>query len=398
MLLSAPAAVDRLMRFLAAPGVTGHEQPVGKAVKAALVEAGVPGKLIKFDDANGRIPVPTPTGNLIVRLPGTVKTAPHLLFSCHLDTVPLAAGAKPRVSGRKVVNDAAGTALGGDNRTGCGVLVTLAAELLGQNLPHPPITLLFTVREESGLHGARHLDPAALGGVVMGFNYDGRKASDIIVGAVGADRWEVDIKGKAAHAGVAPEKGVSATLILALALAGVKSAGYWGKVVLPEGEGTSNVGVVSGNGEVPAGDATNVVTDFVHVKGESRSHDPKVFRAITAAYKSAFAAAAQQVTDDQGKPGKAVFRGRTDYLPFRLKETAPAVQAAVAGVKAIGREPNVRVANGGLDANWLVKHGIPTVTFGAGQNDIHTVNEWVDLGEYEAGCELAVTLATRAAG
>ena len=393
MPLDASAAVSRLMKFLAAPGVTGHEQPIGKAVKAALLEAGVPSRCIRFDDANARIPVPTPTGNLIVQLPGTLKDRPRLMFSAHLDTVPLCAGAKPRVSGRKVVNDAE-TALGGDNRTGCGVLVTLAAELLSMSLQHPPITLLFTVREESGLHGARYLNPADLGGVSMGFNYDGRRAADVIVGAVGADRWEVDIKGKAAHAGVAPEKGVSATLILALALAEAKAGGYWGKVTLPEGEGTSNVGVVSGPGDTPAGDATNVVTDFVHVKGESRSHDPKVFRLITAAYKKAFANAAAAVTDDQGKPGKATFRGRTDYLPFRLKETEPVVRAAAAGVRSIGREPNVRVANGGLDANWFVKHGIPTVTFGAGQNEIHTVNEWVDLNEYEAGCELAVALAT----
>lgn len=63
-------------------------------------------------------------------------------------------------------------------------------------------------------------------------------------------------------------------------------------------------------------------------------------------------------------------------------------------MSAIGRAPNPRVTNGGLDANWMVKHGIPTVTFGAGQNDIHTVKEWVDLVEFEAGCNLAVAATT----
>ena len=47
--------------------------------------------------------------------------------------------------------------------------------------------------------------------------------------------------------------------------------------------------------------------------------------------------------------------------------------------------PNVRSANGGLDANWMVRHGIPTVTFGAGQNEAHTIDEWIDLTEFEAG-------------
>ena len=65
-------------------------------------------------------------------------------------------------------------------------------------------------------------------------------------------------------------------------------------------------------------------------------------------------------------------------------------------VSAIGRKPNIRTANGGLDANWMVKHGIPTATFGAGQNDIHTVKEWVDLVEYEAACRLVLELATGA--
>ena len=63
-------------------------------------------------------------------------------------------------------------------------------------------------------------------------------------------------------------------------------------------------------------------------------------------------------------------------------------------MRAIGREPNLRVTNGGLDANWMVKHGIPTVTFGAGQNEIHTVKEFVDLTEFESGCRLALALAT----
>jgi tripeptide aminopeptidase len=88
------------------------------------------------------------------------------------------------------------------------------------------------------------------------------------------------------------------------------------------------------------------------------------------------------------------FVSKSDYLPFRIKEDSPVVQRAAAAVRAIGREPNLRVTNGGLDANWMVKHGIPTVTFGAGQNEIHTVKEYVDLAEFESGCRLALALAT----
>ena len=136
------------------------------------------------------------------------------MFMTHMDTVPLCAGAKPKQQGRRIVNTAK-TALGGDNRTGCAVLATLAAELARQKLDHPPITLLFCVREESGLWGARYVDRDELGAPTMAFNFDGRSAADVVVGAVGADRWEVEIFGRAAHAGGAPERGISATMILA---------------------------------------------------------------------------------------------------------------------------------------------------------------------------------------
>ena len=389
------AATSRLMRFLAIDGVTGQEAAIGREIATALKEAGVPANAIYLDDANKRIPLPTETGNLIVHLPGQGKlnNQPPIMFMTHMDTVPLCAGAKPKLAGKKIVNSAK-TALGGDNRTGCGVLVTLAAELARQKLDHPPLTLLFCVREESGLWGARFVDKADLGNPVMAFNYDGGAASNVVVGAVGADRWEVEIFGRASHAGGAPERGISSTMILALALAEVKAGGWFGKVVKGRKQGTSNVGPVSGGPGRPAGDATNVVTDYVHVRGESRSHDAVFFKAITKAYKAAFEKAAKTVKNAEGKSGRVKFKVQTDYHPFRIKDTLPVVKRAAAAVKAGGLTPNIRTTNGGLDANWMVRHGIPTVTFGAGQNEAHTVDEWVNLTEYERACALALRLAT----
>jgi len=389
------AAVGRLMRLLAVEGVTGREATIGKELVATLKDAGIPARAIRFDDAHTRIPLPTQTGNLIVDLPGhgAAANADRLLFMTHMDTVPLCAGAKPKRQGRKIVNTAK-TALGGDNRTGCAVLATLAAELLRHRPDHPPLTLLFTVREESGLWGARHVKPADLGGARLAFNYDGRRMADVVIGAVGADRWEAEIFGRASHAGVAPERGISATMILAEALAAVRAEGWFGKVEKNGRRGTSNIGPVSGRNDGPAGEATNVVTDYLRVLGESRSHDAKFFKEITAAYKDAFGKAAAGLTNSDGKAGRVRFTTRTDYHPFRMKETAPVVQRAMAAVAAEGQTPNVRVANGGLDANWMVRHAIPTVTFGAGQNDAHTVDEWIDLSEFDAACRLAYRLAT----
>lgn len=115
------AATDRLMRFLSVEGVTGQEAAIGRELTAALKESGVPAKAIRLDDANTRIPVPTETGNLIVDLPGrgALHNQPRIMFMTHMDTVPLCAGARPKKSGRKIVNEAK-TALGGDNRAGRG--------------------------------------------------------------------------------------------------------------------------------------------------------------------------------------------------------------------------------------------------------------------------------------
>src|SRR5438067_438689 len=225
-ILHTDAAIDRLMRFLAVEGITGHEEAIGKTVMADLIAAGVPANLIHFDRANERIPLPTQTGNLIVTLPGT-RPGPRRMFMTHLDTVPLCAGAVPVRKGKRIVPQGA-TALGGDNRTGVACLATLLITLLDRKLPHGPLTALFTVREESGLWGARYVERGDLGDPVLGFNVDGSSPREITVGAVGADRWQAEIFGKAAHAGVHPERGVSATVVASRALAEVHRQGWFG--------------------------------------------------------------------------------------------------------------------------------------------------------------------------
>jgi tripeptide aminopeptidase len=320
-------ATDRLLRFLSVEGTTGQEGAIAATVARELEAVGVPRRAIRRDKANERIPLPTQTGNLLVTLPGT-RPGPRRLFATHLDTVPLCAGAVPVRAGKGRIQAAGRTALGGDNRTGVACLVTLAATLLGRKLPHPPLTLLFTVREESGLHGARHLDPADLGKPALGFNVDGRSPAEITVGAVGAERWEAEVTGRASHAGVHPEQGISATLVVALAMAEVYAGGWFGKINQGGREGTSNVGSVGGRDGRSAGEATNVVTDYAHVRGESRSHDARFVKVITRAYKDAFAHAAGRVTDHQGRRARVNFASRLDYYPFRLKGDAPVVRHA----------------------------------------------------------------------
>lgn len=390
--IDADYAVDLLIRLLAIDSVTGQEAEIAAAVADELKKVGVPAAAIRYDTVHQRIPLPTEVGNLFVDLPGS-RPGPRLLFSTHLDTVPLCKGAKPRREGDRIVSDGT-TALGGDNGTGCALLVALAKALIEHKVPHPPITLLFTVREESGLHGARELDPKDLGGAAMCFNVDSTHAAKLTIGAVGQQNWEVEIKGKAAHAGVAPERGISATLVASIALTEAFRGGWFGKVVKPAGRGSSNVGVFGGKDGKPAGDATNVVTDYVHILGEARSTNADFAAGIAQAFGAAFSVAQAEVTDADGATAEVNFQARVSYPPFTLDENSPAVLRARKAAESIGLKPFTEISNGGLDANWLVKHGVPTVTFGAGQAEIHTVDEYVDIPEFVLGCRLGFVLAT----
>lgn len=76
---------------------------------------------------------------------------------------------------------------------------------------------------------------------------------------------------------------------------------------------------------------------------------------------------------------------RAAYPPFNLPEDEPVRKHANQALESLGLEPIPLFSNGGLDARWLDKHGVPTMTIGAGQDEIHTVNEYVDLPQLANG-------------
>ena len=128
------------------------------------------------------------TGNLIVRIPvpGRGAGAQSPSGSTHMDTVPLCAGARPKQQGKKIVNTAKSALV----VTPHGLRRPRDARRRApeHKLEHPPLTLLFHRAEESGLWGARHVKREDLGGVRMGFNFDGRSANDVRSGQSAAFR------------------------------------------------------------------------------------------------------------------------------------------------------------------------------------------------------------------
>src|SRR5690606_30588619 len=113
--------------------------------------------------------------------------------------------------------------------------------------------------------------------------------------------------------------------------------------------------------------------DKVTLRAEARSHDAKFREKIVSEIEKAFNRAAKKVKSSLGKTGKVVFEGQLDYDSFRLAKDDPSVAAATEAIRALGMEPREEVSNGGLDANWLSARGVPTVTMGCGQHNIHTV-------------------------
>lgn len=198
----------------------------------------------------------------------------------------------------------------------------------------------------------------------------------------------IDIRGIASHAGGAPEWGVSAIAIAALAIADLHRGGWHGNIQKGRQRGTSNFGVIRG------GDATNVVTDRVLVRAEARSHNPTMRQRIQREIEKAFENAVLEVKNAIGATGKVTIEGNLDYESFRLKKTEPCVQLAAAAVRSIGRQAELAIANGGVDANWLVKHGIPTVSFGCGALNPHTIGEALSVADFQDACRTALCLAT----
>lgn len=380
-------ATKILMRLLAIPGLSGAESKVVDFLRQELSQAGVAASALKIDSANRRSSLGGETGNLVLRLPGNIR-APRRLLVAHMDTVPVCQGARPVQRGRRIESKDKDTGLGADNRSGVGVLLTTALSILRNNIPHPPLTLLWTVQEEVGLHGARHVRLGLLGKPKLAFNWDGGAANSLKIGATGGYRMDIEISGIASHAGGHPEQGVSAIAIASLAIADLVNNGWHGLIEKGSQCGTSNIGVIRG------GEATNVVTESVYLRAEARSHNSKFRERIVREIEKAFRKATKQIRNSSGKLGSIQFSGQLDYESFRLPLKDPSVVAASQAIKSEGCKPDLGIVNGGLDANWLTAHGIPTVTLGCGQNSIHTVKEWLDLEEFHQARRIAMRLVT----
>jgi tripeptide aminopeptidase len=383
--------IGMLLQLIKIPGESTREDAICAFLREQFLKLGVPRRCIRNDETYKQSEYGGKVGNLIVSLEGHGRGERRML-STHMDTVPGAVGSRPALKGRRIVNRAAGKALGGDARCGCACLLAAARALLERRGNHPPRTVVFFVQEELGLVGSRGLDTRLLGRrrPAMCFNFDGGDAREVSPAVIGTERLHVTIHGVACHTS-RPQKGISAAVIEAEALADLQANGWVGAVDKSQGRATSNLGILRG------GTGSNVLMPELYALAEARSFGRAFRSRVISAWKDAFRKAVKRANARAAEAeGKASvdFKPGPIYDPYRLPENAPVVRAAVAAIRKLGMEPHLFDHWGGMDCNNVVSKGIPAVGLGMGDNKAHSVEEWVNVPEFLKACELAVELAT----
>ncbi|WP_425059305.1 Peptidase T [Sporomusa carbonis] len=316
-------------------------------------------------------------GNVLAFVPGNVNGAPGLLLTAHLDCVEPCAGIKP-VLADGVITSAGETILGADDKSGVVAILEALRLVKEHNIPHGSIQVVFTVAEEGGLNGSRHIDPSLLK-ADFGYALDsGGSPGEIINRAPGQNTLAIAVHGKKAHAGVAPEEGINAIVLAGKALAAIKDG-------LIDAETTANIGMIQG------GLATNIVPDKVEIRAEARSRNKEKLAAQTEHMRQVF----EETVKAAG--GKVDIKVAKEYDAFVLSETAPVVALARQAAESIGLKAVIKASGGGSDANYFNSYGVPTVVLGTGMSQVHTTDEFIKEEDLYNTGELVVAII-KAAG
>jgi len=298
------------------------------------------------------------TGNIIARL---AEEGQPILLNAHMDTVQPGRGVKPVIEDGVIKSDGS-TILGADDKSGVAVILEVLRVLVEQDLAHPPLEVALTVSEEKGLKGAKGLDLTRLRaqeGIVLD---SGGEIGTIVISAPSQDKIRAVVHGKAAHAGVEPEKGINAILVAAEAI----TAMPLGRI---DEETTANLGRIQG------GTATNIVPDQAEIEGEARSRDERRLEAQVQAMTEALKKAAN-------RHGATVeIDVQRSYSTFKLSEEDGIVRRAVAAARTLGLTPALVPSGGGSDANIFNAAGITTINISAGMEKVHTKEEQVAVAD-----------------
>ncbi|CAI6278820.1 Peptidase T [Bacillus subtilis] len=363
--------LEEFLELVQIDSETKHEAEICKVLKRKFSDLGVDVKEDDTMDITGH-----GAGNLICTLKGTKQTD-TIYFTSHMDTVVPGNGVKPVVENGYVKTDGT-TILGADDKAGLAAMFEAIKVLKEENIERGTIEFIITVGEESGLIGAKALDRSM---ITASYGYaldsDG-KVGNIIVAAPTQAKVRAAIFGKTAHAGVEPEKGISAITIASKAISKMPL----GRI---DEETTANIGRFEG------GTQTNIVCDEVHILAEARSLVPEKMEAQVQKMKAAF----EEAAADMG--GRAEVEIEVMYPGFKYQDGDQVVEIAKKAAAKIGRPSELQTSGGGSDANVIAGHGIPTVNLAVGYEQIHTKNEKMPIEELVKTAEMVVAIIEEAA-
>ncbi|OMF25403.1 M20/M25/M40 family metallo-hydrolase [Paenibacillus sp. FSL H8-0259] len=313
-------------------------------------------------------------GNLFVTWPAdSGVSAPKLLFTCHMDTVVPGQNIKPSLGEDGWITSDGSTILGADDKAGLAALFEAIRVIQEQKLPHGQIQFVITAGEESGLMGARAMDPAHLD-ADFGFALDSNgEVGAIAIAAPTQARVTMQIFGKSAHAGVNPEDGISAIQVASKAISAMKL----GRI---DNETTANIGKFAGGGP------TNVVCDHVQLDAEARSIVQEKVELQIASMREALETTAR----DNG--AQSEFRSEIIYPAFSFNEHDPVVQLADRAITSLGLTTRLFASGGGSDANVFNGLKVPTVNLAVGYEDIHTTKERIKAEDIVKVASLVVAI------
>ncbi len=297
---------------------------------------------------------------------------PYLALGAHLDTVMPTDAIEPVLTDG-VFRNSRGTILGGDDKAAVAALLHATELLMATNGAFPSFELFFTVSEEVGLQGIKHMRADALRSPLAAVLDSSGPVGGIVQKAPSMQTIRAVFRGQSAHAGLEPERGRSAVQAAGRAIAAMTL----GRL---DGETSANIGIING------GTATNIVPDYCLVEGECRGHDEEKLAEVAAGMVDAIHGAAVQT-------GVDVDVNLVHEFPaFALSTRSPALRLAKAAIAALQLQPQLLTAGGGSDANVLNARGMPTSNLAAGMMLVHSPDEYLALDELERLCSLVLEL------
>ncbi|MBI2358239.1 MAG: M20/M25/M40 family metallo-hydrolase [Deltaproteobacteria bacterium] len=351
------------------------EYAVAMRLKKELEELGAE---VRIDDAGQKIG--GSVGNVIGYFRGNVPGAGPLLLCAHMDTVVPGEGVVPVLDGDILRSDGR-TVLGGDDKSGVAIICEVMRAARENRLPIGDTDVVFTICEEAGLVGAKCLDVSRLR-ARTGLVLDSDSVGFLFTKAPAANHIEFIVRGLEAHAGVCPEKGISAIQVAAEGLSRMKL----GRI---DEETTANIGVIQG------GMAINIVPNSVRLKGEARSHsEAKLEEQTRHMLRCLEEAAAGYGVDIDGKN----FRARVDatitreYDRMDVPDGSDIVKLVRDAARNLGVEVRTMATGGGCDANVFNRKGLEVANLSTGMREIHTVKEWLDLKDLYVSAQVLLEI------